>query len=219
MINLPTWNQGDPRWRDIELAPGLPMWRYGCLITSIAMGLKNYAIDIDPGQLCLKLKAAGGFDSEGNMVHSVMNSLFHDVLLYRRVHTTNFPGDASKTLIGEAIRQVDQLLKLGQPVPLVVDHVGNDGLPDHAVIAKEYRNGDFLINNPDGGIEQWFSDRYGDPMKKLYGHFAIIGPGLGFPPQSTPDHQKMGLALWKAAMVWRGRDVATYSKEIVDSLV
>lgn len=218
-LNLPAYSQFDPRWASMELVPGMTMGRWGCMVTSICMALKNYAIDITPGDLCAKLKAINGFDSEGNLKHEAVSKLYPDVIFYERVYTSNFPGQGQKWLVSAAIERVKNLLALGQPAILNVDNVGNDGIPDHWVMAKEYRNGDFLIHNPDGGLEQWFSQRYGDPTKKLFGHYAILGPAIGYPDSSSHERQQMGLALWKAAMVWKGRNVQTYSKEIVDALL
>lgn len=226
MIGLPLYNQADPRWAEYEMGTlpdgtKLTMRRWGCLVTSLSMALKNYAIDADPGFLCALLRGVAGLDQEGNLVHGAIEKLYPNVTFYERRYTTNYPFQAPqpKMLAGAALQRLDRYLKLGQPVILEVDNVGNDGRPDHWVVAKEMRDGDFLIHNPDGGVEQWFSQRYGDPAKKLYGFYQVIGPSVGFPPQATDDSMRDGLAAWKASMVWRGKNVATYSKEILDALL
>lgn len=225
-MNLPLYNQSDPQWADYKMGvlpdgSFLTMRRWGCLVTSVSMALKNYAIDADPGFLCALLGGVGGLDKEGNLVHSGIEKLYPNVIFYERRYTTNYPSPTPtpKLLIGEALSRLDRYLKLGQPVILEVDNVGNDGRPDHWVVAKEYKNGDFLIHNPDGGVEQWFSQRYGDPVKKLYGYYQIIGSPVGFPTNSTPQNQELGLAAWKAAMVWKGKNVSTYSKEILEAIL
>jgi len=226
MINLPLYNQGNPQWGDYVMGKWpdgtlLTMRRWGCMVTSLSMALKNYGIDADPGFLCSLLGGTGGLDQEGNLVHSGIEKIYPDVVFYERQYTSNYPGNTPKPklLIGESLRRLQSYLSLGQPVILEVDNVGNDGRPDHWVVAKEYRDGDFLIHNPDGGIEQWFSKRYGDPAQKLYGFYQVIGQPTGFPPNSPPERQNLGLAAWKAAQVWKGKNVATYSKEILGHIV
>ncbi len=218
MMLVPQYNQATPSWASIEMAPGFILRQYGCFDTCVAMALANFGINVDPGQLCLAMKSIGGFDAEGNMIHSKLETLYPSILDYRRVNTTNAPGNVGKTLILTAIDQIRRFLATGMPVMLWVDNVGNDGLPDHWVLIKDFRNGDFLINNPDGGVEQWFSVKYGDITKKLYGYYVIIGSPLGVPDTSTTDDKRDGQAAFKAAQVYKGHNVQTYAKEILDTL-
>ena len=202
-------NQGDPRWFSEEMAPGVKIGPEGCFLSCIAMALGNYAIDTDPGSLSTALKPLGGFDSEGNMNHNKLPLLYPQILDFRRVDTTNAPGGGGKTLPLTAIEDIKRLISIGMPVQVWVDNVGNDGKPDHWVLCKDYKNGDFLINNPDGGLEQWFSVRYGDITKKLYGYYAMIGPPIAFPDSSTQADHEDGQAAYAASQGTKVKDVAS----------
>ncbi len=211
-MNLPNYNQADPRWANEPMGTsGEIMRRFGCLVTAISSSLKAYGLDFDPGALCRKLSSVGGFDQHSNLLHEAIEKIHHNLVFYVRVYTTNSPALSQKVLVGAAMSQVNNLLDLGHPVMLEVDNVGNDGRPDHWVQARGHANGDYLVMNPDGGTEHWFSSRYGDPARKLFGYYAILG--------DQPEGPKLGKVAWKAAMVWKGKSVDTYSKEILDALI
>lgn len=210
-LNISLYAQYDPRWANVELAPGITMAQDGCLVTSIAMGLSNYGINVLPGDLCQKFKAVGGFNSDGSLSHDAIEKVYPNVSFYERVYTSNWPGDAAKVLVAEAIHRVKNLVDLGHAVYLHVDNVGHDGIADHFVACKGYSAGDLLENNPDGGVEQWFSTRFGDPSQRLYGYYSIIG--------DPANSLKYGALSHKLAEIKRGRNVQTYAKECLDDLI
>lgn len=224
-IILSTYNQGDPRWRDKKLSPSaLTMGGYGCYITSFTMALHNFAISLDPGQVLEKLIAKNGLNYDGFLTYDGVMRAFPAVYFNERVYTTNDPSSNGLEMRPEiAIKKVRRLLDLGQPTILCVDNQGNDGVPDHAILAKDYLVNpmgsvtDFRIHDPDGGRELWFTEKYGPVLTKLYGYVSLIGPPIAFPDQSTD--QEDGGALWKASQVRRGINVGTYSKEIMDNLL
>ena len=224
MLNLPVYNQGDELWRNRRMAPSqYTIGQAGCYITSFTMSLHNFAINLTPGQVLDRLIAVNGLNNEGLLTYDGMMRAFPSVFFYDRVNTTNDPSSNGVEMRADvAIRKVRRLLDLGQPTILCVDNLGNDGYPDHAVIAKDYKLSgseviDFRIHDPDGGKELWFTEKYGPLMTKLYGYVALVGPPINFPDQSTD--QEDGGALWKASQVRRGINVGTYTKEIMDNLL
>lgn len=224
-MNIPIFAQQDPKWRDKKLSPSnLEMGGYGCYLTSLTMAMHNFSIKLNPGEVLDKLIAANGLNSDGLLTYQGVMTAFKDLYFHERVYTTNDPSSNGMEMqIDVAMEKVVRLLDLGQPTILCVDNVLHDGIPDHAVVAVDYefgRNGVFLdykIHNPDMGKVQWFSERYGDPKKFLYGYVAIIGAPIAYLDQSR--FQGFGTALWKAAMVKKGVNVATYSKEIIENML
>lgn len=187
------------------------------MVTSLSMALSNYAIDVDPGELCKKIVAVGGFDAQGYFDNNVIPRMFPTVLNYERGNTTNLPN--GKIQPATAVEKIKSLVMAGQPVLLWVDSILQDGQADHWVVAKDVKGDDFLINNPAGGVEQWFSVRFGDPLKKIYGYLAIVGPPINFPDTASQSDMKRGQAMFKAAQVAQGKNVQTYAKEILQDLI
>ena len=224
-MNIPVFSQQDPKWRDKKLSPSnLSMSSHGCYITSLTMAMHNFSIKLTPGEVLDKLVAANGLNGDGLLTYDGVMRAFPKLYFHNRIYTTNDPSsNGFEMQIDVALEKVVRLLDLGQPTILCVDNVLHDGIPDHAVVAVDYMFGnngvflDFKIHNPDGGKEQWFSERYGDPKKFLYGYVTIIGSPISFPDQSK--YQKEGTALWKAAMVKKGIDVQTYVNEIIENLL
>lgn len=65
------FHQQDPRWASHTLGgSGEPLKSDGCLVTSAAMALSNLGFVTDPGDLVTRLKAVGGFTSQGWMIWS-----------------------------------------------------------------------------------------------------------------------------------------------------
>lgn len=219
-IPVITVNQGDFRWKDIVMSPSkLTIGGYGCLASAICASLPVYGIRMAPGDFFRKLVSVGGFDADGNLIHQSIEKIDQNLVFYERLYTTNSTSKTQKNLVSAVIDRAKNLLSLGQPVMLEVDNVGQDGVADHWVCAWDYKDGDFLVMNPDGGNFHKFSERYGDPVHKLYGIYTILGPSHNFPDWSSDERRKAGLAAWKAAMVWKGKNVSTYSREILDALI
>lgn len=63
--------QTDPRWSKYTLGgSGERLSSTGCLVTAVAMALRNLGFQTDPGDLSRKLKAYGGFNRRGWLVWS-----------------------------------------------------------------------------------------------------------------------------------------------------
>lgn len=224
MMNLPLYNQGDPRWSSRPLGTsGHTLGSHGCYVTSIAMIASNYGFTVNPGQLCDALNAINGFDATGDVKWESVEQVLPNVLFAVNLSgwTTNFTQGVNLVKIqqSEALRRIEKLVKRGMPTLLCVDmpNVGTDGRPDHAIVYKGGR----LANDPAGGIEVRLDagHRYGPMETAVYGLRAIMGPPLNYPDGLSEDEMKLGLAAWKAEMVMKGKSVATYSKEIIDHLI
>lgn len=209
MLIIETYAQQDKRWGNLELVPGYPMSRWGCFVTSLAMKLR-----LTPDKVLDKLKEYDGIDPQGMMTYDGVQKAFPEVHFIERVYTKDDPSrNFLKMETKAALDKVRRYLDLGQAVVLCVDNVGDDGIPDHAVLAHGYGGDDFRIKDPDHGRDIWLSEKYG----KVYGYVGLVSP-----PDSYPDgspYKNLGGAFWKAAEIRAGRNVSTYSREIVDSFL
>lgn len=231
MMSVSLFNQWSGFWAALRLTPSnWTMANSGCYITSLTMALPNWAIlredgtELNPGEVLEKLIASNSLNADGFLTYDGMMAAFPSLYFHDRIYTSNDPRNNGLEMRAEtALKRIRRQLDLGQPTILCVDNLGNDGIPDHAVLAVDYIMGandvpvDFIIHDPDGGKKLQFTEKYGTPLTKLYGYISIIGPPIEFPTQSTDKED--GHAAWKAAMVRKGINVKTYSKEILDALL
>lgn len=223
MINIPSFCQWDARWADKPLGTsGVTMRTHGCMVTAISMALNTYGYKLDPGQLCDLLNADKGFNSEGLVIWQAIERNFKSVVFVDSlsIWTKNYDQLTSKYEIPEALNILRNLVGMGFPVFLNVDNIGNDKRPDHFIdLFHAPVTGQWKAKDPDGGhdviLESGF--KYGPKETAIYGFRVLIGTPLNFPDYvNRQDHWK-GLAAWRAAMVYRGKEVPTYSKEIIDA--
>lgn len=225
MAELKLLNQADPRWRDVVIGQGsdghITIGSFGCLLTCLAMQFGAYGLDETPATIVSKAKVKGGvLDIEGNLAWDGMERIFPLVAFEERRYTTNFTGETAdgslKVQAPTAIEGIKLLLLMGQPVPLEVR------LPSqHFVLAKLWSatRQDFLVNDPNGGLEIWFKDRYGPLGTKLMGWMANVGPTSWFPENSTPERQQMGLSKGFAQLAARGKDPRANARRASESLL
>lgn len=221
----PIYNQGDPRWRDVVIGhwadgSNVTIGSHGCLMTCEAMRLPAYGYSDTPDLLYTKGKVEGVFDGEGNFKWSGMEDIYPNLAHQERKYTSNFMGNTAdgslKWTPAAAIERIKLLLLMGQPVPIEVR------LPSqHFILAKLWDDTrkDFLCNDPNGGIETWFKDRYGPLETKLMGWIVSVGPTAWFPANSTPERQQMGLALGYAQLAARGKDTKANALRAAESLL
>lgn len=220
MIVLPTFSQWGQAWSSKKLGTSpFALATDGCYVTSLTSLLWAYKIELDPGQALDKLNDAGALGPDGFMNYQGVETAFPWVKFYDRLRTSNDPtSGVQKKEIGACLSSIKKLIDLGNPVILTVDNIKNDGIPDHAICAKDYildSSGfvkDFKIMDPDGGRDIKFSDKFGDVWKKLYGYIAFIGPTVMF-RDGTPEITKSASqALWKLSQVKK------YHKAEIDKL-
>jgi len=201
-MNIPIFLQSSPVWGGKEIAPGVTMGRFGCLITCLSMALQNSALDLDPGRLCDALKAANAFSATGDMTLSALEKVTNRVTFHSRKATTN----CKDLKYGErmdpqsAFDRIRGLVMLGMPTPVNVDLVGKDGVSDHWVLSVDVEGSDLIINDPAYGDSLRFTKRYGDPLTGIYGYAAYV-----IQPVEVPmgGHLKFGQSMAKVAEAWR----------------
>lgn len=222
MIDLPIYKQGDPRWSAKPLGTSTAhMGDSGCFVTSLAMATYNFGISDDPGETVDRLNAVNAFTPEGFLTYTGVMAAFPALYFNERVYTTNTPdANLVKMEINAAIAKVRRGLRLGQPVMLSVDLIGNDRNQDHCILAVGDATADdspdFWIQDPAFGDRIRFKTRYGDPRTKLYGYISIIGPPISFPVDGDP---LAGQALWKATQIAKNQNAQVYAREIVATLL
>lgn len=225
-MNLPLYNQGDPRWSGVvigQVSSGpITVGGFGCLLTCEAMRLNAYGINDTPDALVAKAKVTGGvIDIEGNLAWAGMEKVYHNVAFLERKYTTNRQGNTAdgslKVQPQAAIERIKLLLLMGQPVPLEVFTPNGQ----HFVLAVKWDEGrqDFLCHDPNGGITTWFKDRYGSVVMKLMGWISSVGPTAWFPDNSTPERQQMGLSLGYAQLSARGKDTKANALRAAEALL
>lgn len=225
MLNVPTYSQTDPRWSYKPLGTsGTNMYAAGCFTTAVAVILNNYGHQVDPGQLCDALNAHGGYDPEGLLRWNVIEQLYPDTVFADSFNTVLQPTSGSLVQMDTAIKRIRRAVSIGLPVGVCVWVKGGLSTlkPNHIVVLVDApENGAWTVHDSDGGhiIQLTEGGKYGTPQEAIYGARILVGSPTSFPDWSTEADREDGQACFKAAQVMRGRNVQTYSKEIVDSLL
>lgn len=228
MITVPTFNQGDSRWRDKPLGTsGMSMWNAGCFDSTTAVMLNNYGYAVNPGQLCDALNAAQpimGFDPDGLERWNVVEALFPNVVMTDSFNTTLQPGNDQHVQMDTALKRIARAVRIGMVVGVCVwiKNGLNTGKPNHIVaLVDAPDSGPWTYHDSNGGKVGQFTpgSQFGTPDQAIYGARILVGSPTSFPDYSTDADKEDGQACFKASQVMRGRNVQTYSKEIVDSLL
>lgn len=224
-MNIPLYSQNDPRWKDEKLGGSdLTVGRWGCTMTCIAMALNHWGYEVDPKECNEKLTKSGGFMPSGDLIWTKVHEAFQRVHFHWRGYTVLDGKHFVREEVAPVLQRIRNLIDKGQPVLLNVDNVGNDGRPDHWVLAVGHTPTDLLIHDPDGGKGLKFSEKYGSPLVGIYGYAVLIGPGEN---ELSPNAVRTaGRALWKAKEMQEAYyagsgmhyKVDTYMKEIADDL-
>ncbi len=68
-LPVPLFLQGDPAWGPEQLARSVhTLSQTGCAVCAVAMVMKSYGVDTDPGRLNNFLRDNGGFDENNDML-------------------------------------------------------------------------------------------------------------------------------------------------------
>src|SRR5438046_5896046 len=148
-LPVPSFRQGDDRWRDDPLG-GVPdngtLGGEGCAVAAAAMVFKFYGIDTDPQQLNWFLTSVGGYTEQGWIYWDRAAWLAPE----RVRHAYEDLG---------SYRLIDSNLVHGNPVIVRVR------LPSgitHFVVVAGKDGFDYLVRDPGGGAAKGFS-----PMREL----------------------------------------------------
>lgn len=67
-LPVPLYLQSDPAWGQDQLGLSVhTMGQVGCAVTSVAMVMKFYGVDVDPGRLNVFLREHGGYNEENDL--------------------------------------------------------------------------------------------------------------------------------------------------------
>jgi peptidoglycan hydrolase CwlO-like protein len=140
------YNQRDERWGNNSIGlSGEPVWKYGCLLTSVAMILKQRGENIIP------------IDVAGN------SSYFFQAYML-----IPWAGGKFTSIWNKDLGTIDAKLTSGKPV-IVGLYAGQYGT--HFVVLKSGSNGDYVMNDPWYGPNLKFSDHYNTSQIFQYGFY------------------------------------------------
>lgn len=133
MISVPQFLQGDPQWGNDQLgnSPGT-MGGEGCAVSSAAMVLSHYGMDVDPGRLNVFLKQHLGYEgqawlrweSAAEYSSGLIEKAYEDLPSYARIDWNLLRGN-----------------------PVIVRLRLHDGIT-HFVVIVGKRGFDYLIRDP-----------------------------------------------------------------------
>jgi len=123
----------------------------GCAITSVAMMLRYYGMNTDPGAFNAWLTVASGYAFDDQLIWSAVDGY--------TVGRVRFSG-----WLGADLGLIDNELDAGRPVVAEVQLYGNQ----HFVLLTGYSaEGGLVINDPWFADSVRFNDRYGDPASGI----------------------------------------------------
>ena len=169
VLDVPQFFQGDPRWGADPLGPTpATLGAEGCAVTSAAMVLASYGVDVDPGRLNAFAIQHGGYTPEG--------------WLYWEAAAAYPPAIARKAYEDKpSYALIDQNLLAGNPVIIRVRYPTGG---THFVVIVGKRGFDYLIRDPGrGGAQGVYPLKdFGRPIEALR-FFERTPPGaVSWPP-------------------------------------
>lgn len=141
------YNQRDERWGNNSIGiSGEPVWKYGCLLTSMAMVMKKNGQGVSPS------------DVAGNSSYYFADTAYMSIPW----------GDGKFTSIWQKdFGAIDSKLSSGQPV-IVGLYAGQYGT--HFVVLKSGSDGNYIMNDPWYGPDLEFSSHYNKDQIFQYGY-------------------------------------------------
>lgn len=140
------YNQRDERWGNNSIGlSGEPVWKYGCLLSSVAMVLKQRGENVTP----IDVAANSSYFFQGYML-------------------IPWAGGRFSSIWNRDLAAIDGKLSFGNPV-IVGLYAGQYGT--HFVVLKSGSNGDYVMNDPWYGPNLKFSDHYSTSQIFQYGFY------------------------------------------------
>lgn len=152
---------------------GTPVAKVGCAITSFAMVLAKYGVNVTPEEVYTKLRASGGITASCEMTWSAsaVSSAFNGITMEHWLNTNggNYLESVGKTTI-------EGILKTGKPVIVGLKKVGTSNTR-HFVVCygyEKYSDGGsyhYLFNPSRGAsttLEGYMSNWYIESFTTLY---------------------------------------------------
>ncbi len=140
------FNQRDERWGNRSIGvSGEPVWKYGCLLTSMAMLLKQRGESVTPA------------DIAGNTSYYFSNTAYMSI---------PWGGGKFTSIWSRDIGAIDAKLAAGKPV-IVGLNAGQYGT--HFIVLKSGSNGSYMMNDPWYGPDLAFTSHYSQSQIFQYG--------------------------------------------------
>lgn len=141
------YNQRDERWGNNSIGiSGEPVWKYGCLLTSMAMIMKKNGENVTPA------------NTAGNTSYYFANTAYMSIPWGNGKFTSVWQRDFGA---------IDSRLASGQPV-IVGLYAGQYGT--HFVVLKSGSDGNYIMNDPWYGPDLEFSSHYNKDQIFQYGY-------------------------------------------------
>lgn len=141
----------------------------------------NWSVNMDPKQVASFFKQYDVLTQNGEVFWVNITKAFPHVHFHYRWDTDNLKERNHQLINSDvAVKMVNRMIEQGQPVCVNVDAVGNDNRPDHWVLMKgKFGERDNMLDP--AGTSTIFEQRYGDPIKKLFGFAQVYGDPVEFP--------------------------------------
>lgn len=147
-------SQRDGAWSRKRLGFGTgTIGQYGCVITSIAMCLRERGYNVNPVDVNEKLKEVGGF------VGSTKN-LVNWSAVYKAFPQFKYVGSYNYNTTPAPLNELDNYLKQGYNVILKMNGYNIGGRGDHFVKAERVEGDNVVIQDPWFGEEALITKRY-----------------------------------------------------------
>lgn len=168
-------NQWNPQWANEEMGiSGLKFGKWGCLATCVVGVLENTQVKISPKEFNRVMSRENGYMGSGDLNWQALGRIYPQV--YFRDRSYIIHGNRSFAYMftkEEGVSRIRTLIRMGLPVPVLIDAWGNDGVPDHWVLATAaLDDGSFKVMNPDGGKFEYYAP--GEMQHKAYGWATLI---------------------------------------------
>lgn len=138
-LNVPTFSQRDPAWASQQLGHCSyhTLASAGCAVTSVAMVMKYYGINVNPGSLDAWLTNNGGYVNGCDILWTIAANYSNKIQWHQRIDWADW-------------NRIRQELDNGYPV---IGHVTSSSFPEHFIVITGYQGSTFYINDSWDGLQ------------------------------------------------------------------
>jgi hypothetical protein len=135
------FRQNDIAWRARTLGSDVTIWGKGCAMTCVAMILKFYGRDVNPGTLDEYLDNNNGYS--GNSIIWPTSFKFKEDEGSKKIKWSGYITDSTK------FNQIlDHEIEANRPVIVHVDHSGSAAGDHYVLVIGKRADGEYIINDP-----------------------------------------------------------------------